>query len=170
MKFQPTRHGAFWIGLVLALFGVHMVAASALVYFAHSDPSFAVVPDYYDKGVAWDETKRRRAASDALGWSVLFIAGPDDGFVQERDLTLTLVDADKKPVEGAQVRASAFHIARSAEPVELTFEPDSPGLYTERKRLLPAGIWEFHIEATRGEQAFTTTLRLELRDGRPASS
>lgn len=164
------KQGAFWIGLVFALFGIHMSVAAALVYHAHSDPSFAVVPDYHGKALAWDETKRREAASEALGWTALLVAGPDDGAVQERDLTLTLVDDAGDPIEGASVTVSAFAVARSREPVELSFTPSQPGLYTARERLPRQGIWEFQIEASHAGDTFVTTKRIELRPGRSGSS
>lgn len=167
---MKKRQGAFWIGLVLALFGVHMSIAAALVYFAHSDPAFAVVPDYYDKAMAWDETKRQEAASDALGWRALLIAGPDSGPVQERDLTLTLVDEAGEPIEDAAVSVQAFHVARSREVVDLEFRHGGMGVYTVRERLPKYGIWEFRIEVVRGEARFTRDLRIELRPGRSASS
>ena len=164
------RQGAFWIGLIFGLFAIHMSVASALVYFAHSDPSFAVVPDYHGKALAWDETKRQEAASDALGWTALLVAGPDDGAVQERDLTLTLIDGAGDPVENAAVTVSAFHLARSREPVDLSFSASQPGLYTARERLPRYGIWEFQVEAIRGEDTFVRDMRIELRPGRSGSS
>lgn len=170
MSTTRKRQGAFWIGLVFALFGVHMSVAAALVYFAHSDPGFAVVPDYHNKALAWDDAKRMEAASDALGWTALLVAGPDDGPVQERDLSLTLVDEAGAPIDGAAVTVSAFHIARSRDVEAPTVEGDGLGRYLGRVRLAPAGIWEFRIEARRGADHFTRTLRLELRPGRSASS
>jgi nitrogen fixation protein FixH len=164
------RQGAFWIGLIFGLFALHMSVASALVYFAHSDPSFAVVPDYHGKALAWDETKRQEAASDALGWTALLVAGPDDGPVQERDLTLTLVDDAGDPIEGAAVSVSAFAVARSGDPVDLAFSAAQPGLYTARERLPRYGIWEFQVEATHGQETFVKRMRIELRPGRSGSS
>ncbi|MFG0275425.1 MAG: FixH family protein [Phycisphaerales bacterium] len=164
------RQGAFWIGLVLALFGAHMFVAAALMYFAHSDPAFAVVPDYYDKALAWDETKRQEAASDALGWRILLVAGPDSGPVQERDLTLTLVDEAGETIDDASVTVEAFHVARSRDVASLEFARTGPGLYTTRARLPKYGIWEFRIDALRGDSRFVRAVRVELRPGRSASS
>lgn len=130
-----------------------------VVYLAASDPSFAVEPDYYRKGVEWDKTVAQAQANLALGWSLglrLDPAGP--GSVRA---ILDLKDASGAPLEGAVISVEAFHNARAGQILKASFSPAEGG-YAALLPIRRPGLWEFRFQAARGRDFFTCVLQREL--------
>ena len=69
---HETRHRLFWVGLILALLAGQIVLMVAMVYLATSDASFAIEPDYYQKGLNWDAVAAQVRQNDTAG-----LVGPD---------------------------------------------------------------------------------------------
>ena len=158
-------------GIIFGLIGLNLAVVGVTIYVATSAPSFAVEPGYDRKALNWDEVAARRRRSEALGWSAAVAPNPAHGAVEVR-----LMDDAGRPVEGAEVTATAFRSARASRRFELSFEESAPGVYTAALAMEEGGIWEFRLEARRGEEEFTTETRCELvelaaggppRGGRP---
>lgn len=149
------KQGWHWMVLVGFLMAIVLVANLILIYFATSDPSFAVEEDYYQKALDWDERRAQQAANAALGWTVSFDvarARNPDGTVEVRT---RLEDAAGMPVRDAAVRIEAFHNARAAHVLRARLEEDPNGGYVAKLPLRRPGLWEFRLEAQRGESRFT---------------
>eukprot|EP00752_Nemacystus_decipiens_P013680 g12133.t1 len=129
--------------VVLGLLGAHMVFIFTAITLGTGDPSFAVVPDYYEKAVDYDEHKALLAQSAQLGWSVELVPSTHADVAGQRELMLRLRDAGDQPVEGAEVRVTGYHLARAGEPVEMTCVQTLPGVYVGQasigKEVCPAG-------------------------------
>ena len=145
--------------LLVSLIGTQITVLSSVL----DDPTFATEPDYYRKALDWDAQQARARQSQALGWTAR--ASIDGVTATVRDISVSIIDSRGSPVSGAAVRATAFPNARARQVRELTFREASPGVY--RAGLGPAwpGIWELRCSATRGEQRFESTLRLEVAAG-----
>jgi nitrogen fixation protein FixH len=145
--------------LLVSLIGTQLIVLSSVL----DDPTFSTEPDYYRKALDWDAQQARARQSQALEWTAH--ASVDGGTAAVRAVSVSITDARRSPIHGAVVRATAFPNARAAQARELTFREASPGVY--RAELGPArpGIWELRCSATRGEQHFESTLRLELASG-----
>src|SRR4051812_43988530 len=115
-----------WPGMVFGLIGLNVSVVSLTIYFAESDASFAVEPDYDQKALAWDESARQRAGSDALGWSAT-IEVPAPGAGPTRTLLLHLADRTGAPIEGATVEIETFTSLRASERHRLSLVPAGPG-------------------------------------------
>jgi nitrogen fixation protein FixH len=142
--------------LLASLIGTQMtVLASAL-----DDPTFSTEDDYYRKAIDWDARMARQRRSQALGWTAR--AHVDALAAGDRGVSIELRDARGVHVSGAQARAVAFPNARASRPLELALDERSPGSYHGQLGAARAGLWELRLTATRGPDAYETTLRFEL--------
>ena len=121
----------------------------SLIYFALGDRSFAVEPDYYRKGLAWDDAARQRANNERLGWSVV-VRTTAPGVLEVK-----LSDRAGAPVENAQVVCEAFANARASDRRELMFTALPEGRYISPLVADPPGSWRLRFEIHRGGDMFT---------------
>ena len=145
--------------VVLGLLGGHMVFIMIAITLATGDPSFAVVPDYYQKGVDYDERKALLTQSAALGWSVEVNASPSADAIGQRELVVQVRDANGQTVQGLDMRVEAYHVARASDPVTLACVEALPGQYVTTSRMSKEGFWQFAIDATLDDQRFVAELR-----------
>lgn len=145
--------------VVLGLLGGHMVFIFTAITLGTGDPSFAVVPDYYEKAVDYDERKALLAQSAELGWAVeLTPAGQADA-VGQRDLFVRFRDRDGQPIQGLSVQVAGYHVARAKETVTMQCIEVLPGQYVGSARITREGFWQFAIDAESGEQRFVGEVR-----------
>ena len=156
----PGSRAWLWpVGLALAL---TLSAGGNIVFMilANRDPSFAVEPDYYQKGLDWDRTMAQEAANRVLGWTArLEDSAPAPG---GRRLVLRVLDREGRPVEGAEVTLEALHGARAAEIVRGRLTGSGQGRYGADLPLVRAGVWELRVRAARGAAVFTQRIDAEL--------
>jgi hypothetical protein len=164
-----VRQGRMWPWMVGALLLLMILMAGVLVWLSMGDPSHVVEKDYYDKAVHWDQTRAEREASLALGWKVelQFRDVPaelaiDTGAGKPNTLVVAvLTDSTGSPLDSLQARLSAFFSGRAGRVLEADLQPVEGGLGTAL-RLGPPGLWEFRLEATRGQDRFVWSGSREL--------
>ena len=161
---HETRHRLFWLGFVLALLAGQIVLMLAMVYLATSDASFAIEPDYYQKGLNWDARAAQARQNERLGWSAKVELGPTVRVAGERTLTCTLADRTGRSLDGATVDLVAFSHARGSDRSAVTLLPVGSGRYEAPMRFTRAGVWEFRLAIQRGPDTFTY---VEQRDVYP---
>ena len=144
--------------LVGTLLCLPLMSTGVLATLAHSDPSFSVEPDWYNKAVDWDASKARRQASAALGWSVSQVGAE----LQDPVLLLRVADAAGQPLVGADVRVEAFHVARASERQNLVLNERAPGQYAAPARLDRPGQWELRVRVAAQGQEFEQVLRPDV--------
>ncbi len=145
--------------VVLGLLGAHMVFIFTAITLGTGDPSFAVVPDYYEKAVDYDEHKALLARSTALGWSVELLPSTLADVKGQRELMLRLRDAEGQPVEGAEVQVTGYHLARAGEPIEMNCVQTLPGVYRGQGKMGREGFWQFEIDVSADGLRFVADLR-----------
>jgi nitrogen fixation protein FixH len=144
----------FWPGVVIALLTMSVIAIAITAMFALSDPSFAVVPDYYNKALKWDEDLARQHQSDSLGWTNTIEYGELDSDSGMRQLIVTLADAAGNPITNANLSATVFHPSRSNDIQTVSFEAAEPGRYIGAFQPTRIGFWEIKLRATHSEGVF----------------
>ncbi|MEM9345895.1 MAG: FixH family protein [Planctomycetota bacterium] len=145
--------------VVLGLLGAHMAFIFTAITLGTGDPSFAVVPDYYQKAVGYDAYKALLAESESLGWSVqLSPAGHADA-IGQREMIVHLRDGAGDPVQGLRVLIDGFHQARASQPVSFECVEALPGQYVGKAPLAREGFWRFAIDASGGDQRFVAELK-----------
>ncbi len=163
---KPLR---LWPGMVFGLIGLNVSVVAVTLYLAHSDASFAVEPDYYQKALAWDESTRIAAQSADLGWKAVLEVSPS-GPAREPWVSLRLTDRQGVPVADARVEVTAFASARASERRKITLREVAPGLYSAALAGAQAGAWEFAISADKGADRFQKNIETSIAaapEGRP---
>ena len=153
-----------WVGMVVAFLTMQAVLCLLIIYLATSDRSLAIVPDYHEQALHWDQRVAARRASEALGWNGTWTVANEADLVGRREIRLALVDRDGRPVAGAVVSAKLFHHARAGEVQELRFTEISPGSgqYAALAEMRKPGHWEIHISAKREGLTFLLDEQREL--------
>jgi len=152
-------------GVVLGLLGGQMVFIAIAITLATGDRSFAVVPDYYQKAVDWDQRRDALAASDELGWRVeLRPSGAVDA-LGRRNLSVAVHDAAGQPLAGAAVTVEYFHHARAKDFRAVELSEVVPGQYATAAQMPLAGRWQFDVVIERGEQRYVATLQQHVSNG-----
>lgn len=155
---SPVR-GRWWI-LAVPLLLLPVVGLYGFFFYrVNNDSSFGIEPDYYAKGVAWDQHQAQQQLNTQLGWQTRLELTAFQPRVVE--LRLALADSLGQALQGAQVAVEAFANARSAQRLHQPFVEDSLGY----RALLPldmTGIWEFRITANHQDHIYTEILRREL--------
>lgn len=162
------KKGWYWPWIIIALLVATAAGQGVMLYAATHDPSMAIEPDYYRKAVDWDTQMAQDAANRSLGWTARASIGGVDASGSE--VVVALADAEGLPVAGARVRVAAIHNLDGARHVEGTLTEGAGRTYTARLPLHRAGLWELRVDAVRGADRFTASLRAEaaLAPARPA--
>lgn len=160
------KRGALWPVAIAGILGLTVAANVWIIRLANDDPSFAVEPDYYQKGLRWDDELAQRERNQRLGWRLLPIIAP---IVRGAgaDLRVELRDARIQPIGDASIVVTAMHVARAADPVEVTLRPEADGRYEAIVPLERPGLWELRFDVHRGSDRFTATERLDTRLAQP---
>jgi len=145
---EPKPNYLLWPGMVFMLIGLSAVAMGTTLYFAVSDPTVAVEPDYYQRELHWDDEAALRRRFDELGWS-LELRAPSEGSPRHALILTTSLD---QPLEGANVRVNAFQDAHARDALDLTCPPVEPGVYAIPAELTPPGHWTFRVTIRRGPE------------------
>lgn len=157
------KPAAAWPLALAGVLALTVVANVALLAAANAPGAARVEPDYYRRALAWDSTQAERARSAALGWraEAAFTAGGGRGLA----LDVSLLDADRRPVAGAELEALAIHNLEPGPPARWRLEEITPGAYRARVRPGRAGRWELRLRATRAGDVFTSVLHADLAPG-----
>lgn len=145
--------------VVLGLLGGHMIFIMTAITLATGDSSFAVVPDYYQKAVDYDERKALLAESEQLGWQIELAAAEQIDAIGEREVVVMLRDRDGQPVTDAAVQVFGYHYARAGDPVAFESVEVLPGQYVGKARVGREGFWQFEVSAERGEERFFSSFK-----------
>lgn len=163
MRIQIPPHVA-WPAFIVALLLLSVGTSVGTLVIAGTDGGAQIVDDYYQQGVRWDETAARRAASEALGWTVEVVVQPTG--LQEGLRTVDVVVRDRagQGVDGLQgmLRASRPQHAAAVAALPLQPVPGEAGLYRQQMPVAARGIWDFNVEATRDTLVFVETVRVEV--------
>jgi nitrogen fixation protein FixH len=150
-----------WMLFPWALLGTALAGLGLMASLAAKDPSFSLEKDYYQKATAWEAEQAQRAKNARLGWS-LASAQTVDGAL------LTLRTTEGEPVAGASGEIEAFAIVRAQNAQNVQLREVAPGQYLAPVRFERPGLWELRATLHRGEDTFTSTLRMDaVREGAP---
>lgn len=157
---SPTARSRWTMpAVVFGLLGGHMVFILIAITLATGDRSFAVVPEYYQKAVAFDDRKAALAASEAMGWSVQLRPATSLSPAGQRELIVQITDTEGKPVTGRSVRLGCYHFSRADEPLAFELIEALPGQYVGADRLSREGFWWFELSVAGGGQPFVAEFK-----------
>lgn len=162
---KNLKKGWYWPILIVGLLiGGGVGPNLILLAFATGDPSFSVEPDYYRKGLRWDDHLAQQRRNAALGWTLGVELGPETptGWVT---LTARLSDRAGTAVDGATVELEAFPNARASDVVKVALERVGEGAYLAQFPAIRRGLWEFRFVIRRGDDVFTRTVQEDVWAG-----
>ncbi len=154
----PPKAG-IWPYVPVGLLGAMLVGLGTLGKIAIDDPHFAVEKDYYQKAVAWDQTRVQQVENERLGWDVTLRA---EGRGDRVELIATLVDGKGLAVSGAAIDLEAFPNAFAGERATGRFETEGSGRYRTSLPNPRPGLWEIRLNVSHDGSRFTQTVRLDL--------
>lgn len=156
---HPTKRGR-WPWIIVGLLGGHVLLMVVAVTIATHDRSFAVVPNYYQRALNWDQTQAEKRASEKLGWHVRVEASSQVDPIGRRTVSFVLTDADGKPLDHAVLDVEYFHHAHGDEEKQVKLTPDAtdPSHFTVLLPMRYPGNWEFHFTVTAGGKTFVSGL------------
>lgn len=141
-KATSATRQAYWIpGIFVGAMLVIIAVNGVMVYFATSTFPGLDTDKAYVNGLAYNETLKEAAASDALGWRVKAVIESDGGIV------LDLSASDGRPVTGLSLQGKLARTTTTALDRDITFvgDPSQPGRYRATVNGLAAGLWELRV-------------------------
>lgn len=135
----------FWVSLIVGLLGMQVVGGAFAIYLATSDPSVAVIPNYYQAGLDWDIKRRNLNQMNLLGWKASVLVEPEDVELGQRIIKVSVRDQRDTPVSGLRISSRIFHHARGTEVFKLIFDEAQPGSYVAVSRLTQPGLWQVDL-------------------------
>jgi len=139
-----------------------MAFISVMVYLATTNGTFAIEPDYYQKGLNWDATSAQLRDNARLSWLVEINVAEDVGTLGERTVTCTLTNKDGLPLDGAVIDIVAFPHVRGRERTSATLSAADGGRYQATLRFSRKGLWEFRGVVKRGPDTFAFTQQRDV--------
>lgn len=149
--------------MLIAFFGVIVVANVIYIYYAISSFSGEESPRAYAQGLQYNEVLAAREAQAALGWSLQVKDQPTDAGGLE--LTLHMADRAGAPVTGLEGTVVLRRPTHDGEDRTAVLAADGPGRYVTGFEA-PAdgtlrGAWQVQMILTRtGTTVFTAERRL----------
>lgn len=162
-KPTPKRKFARWPWIIVALLGAHASLMMVAVSLAKNDRSFVVIPDYYSRSLQWDKDQAARRASQQLGWQIKIEPAETIDPLGQRDVVLTLLDRDSKPIRGATIQLDYFHGAHAGDRNHVTLTEGSvAGRYEAKLPMRYSGFWQFELSADAQQKHFVQSITQEV--------
>lgn len=135
----------FWVSIIVGLLGLQVIGGAVAIYLATSDPSVAVIPNYYQAGLDWDVKRRNMNRMKTLGWTTSVLVDAEDVDLGQRMVTIQVRNSQGAPVSQVRVAAQLFHHARGMEIHRMIFDETAPGDYVAISRLTQPGLWQVDL-------------------------
>ncbi|MEM1354789.1 MAG: FixH family protein [Planctomycetota bacterium] len=167
---EAIPRGRVWVmpAVIFGLLGGQMIFITTAITLATGDRSFAVVPDYYQKAVDWDEHRADLLASEQMGWTLEVLPGESPDEFGKRPLLILVRDAEDQAIRGARVRVAYFHHARAGDHHSVELAEVLPGHYAAEAQIARHGRWQFDVEVERGAQRFVASVQQHVPKSREA--
>ncbi len=144
-----------WVGIIVGLLVGNAIAVVVLIGMSRGEAERRVLPDYYQRAAAWDDTMARAATSDALGWRL-------DVAARGRELTLVVTDRQGAAVAGAGATLIAVPRGRVDATVRAAAIEVEPGRYRAVVPGVRHGLHDLSVELRQGERQFVAERVVEL--------
>jgi len=152
---ELSRNGAtkaawIWGSVVVAFLVLQLVIGGAAFHLAGGDPSVAVMPDYHQRALNWDDELTRRSASDSLRWRATLEYGQaTDG--ESRLVMIRVADSGGTAITGGAAELLFFHHTRAADVMTMPLVERDPGEYVAALPIVKPGLWDCEFTLARGE-------------------
>ena len=162
---EANRRAAWrWGGLVVSLLGLQVIGGILAIMLATGDASVAVVPDYHQKALDWDNQVALRSASRALGWTCEVSQIEQSQGVA--GLRIRLADRNGKPIDLSSGELQIYRHARASEVRRIKIPAGSVGLLELGQCFDATGLWQVSLDVNdRSGNRFTHSSELDVGSG-----
>lgn len=132
-----------WTAFILLFFIIQAILWTVAISATSQDSSHAVVSGYDQQALHWDEVKRRRSASNKLGWKATASFGGSTDVADIRVVSVQILNAQDQAVSDAQVEVKVFHRGHAADVHVMKFTCQGDGVYQSKMPVCHDGWWVF---------------------------
>ncbi|HCS54308.1 FixH family protein [Rubinisphaera sp.] len=151
-----------WSGMIVGLLSLQIFCCMIAFFLATTSTSMAVIPDYHQKALNWDETRNEQQTSELLGWKKsIDVSEPIDVY-GNRTVTVWLNDSTSAPVSADHVSLKAYRHANAAQLISIPLEEIAPGTYQAQAEIMKAGLWQFELQANRESDSYVESFTLDI--------
>ena len=149
-----------WPLFIVGFLALGITWSISVVVASQSDGGAAVIDNYYEKAVAWDNEASLRAYSNQQGWRLAI----DRIDANPPRLVILITSTDGTPATGLAGTLKALRPQKSSPVLQraLTESIDTPGQYSVPFSEFTPGLWDFAIDARRDTILVYTTVRKEF--------
>ena len=127
-----------------------------MVIIATHDSSFAIEPDWYLKGLNYEQTAQQQRENSRLGLVGQARRRPAADRHEPAERDLHVFDRAGKPVKNATVDLVAFAHLRASNRASSVLLPHEGGEYEATLAFEDPGMWEFRLVVTRARRRLRT--------------
>jgi len=163
-QLAERRAKRFWVSLVVMLLGIQLVIGGVAFHLATGDRTVAVVPNYHQAALHWDETKSARTAAQRNGWILeLTVSDVADGRGM-RAVELQVHHSEPLACDELRVSAIIYHHALALEVQSIDFRSVGNGRYLAMSPMGRAGLWQINLSIEGAEELMTLAEVVEVGD------
>jgi len=152
----------FYIGLVVLLFAIQCTILGTAIKLAIGDPSLAVVPDYHQAALNWDDAQVAARAAGRLGWDwKLDVSDVADG-KGLRAIEFRVLDRDGSPMSDLNVRGKVYHHTQANQVDRFEFQNVGEGRYMAMPRMSKDGLWQIELDLSNAGEPMSFKRTIEL--------
>ena len=160
---EANRRAAWrWGSFVVGLLGLQVVGGIFAIMLATGDQSVAVVPNYHQKALQWDQEIAIQTASEKLGWECtmeVVQAGQS-----HPGLRIRLTDAKGQPVSIVSGDLQIYRHVRAADVLGVALPKSTPGVIELADCFANPGLWQATLDVTDDQgHRFTVSRELNVR-------
>lgn len=156
------RAKRFWVSLVIVLLGIQLAIGGVAIHLAISDPSAAVIPNYHDAALNWDDAQRARLASSRLGWTVQISASDIVDTRGMRAVEITIQDELGRGIDMLRISGRVYHHARAADVKNIELPSVGDGRYLTMAAMPQGGLWQIDVAIEGASERMTEATTLEI--------
>lgn len=149
------RAKRFWVSLVVLLLGLQLVIGFVAIRLSTGDNSVAVVPNYHQAALNWDETKNARLAAKRNGWTLTLTASDVADGRGMRAVELQVHDSGQQTVDALKVTGQVYHHALASDVKPIKFRSIGDGRYLTMAPMGRKGLWQVDISIEGAEELMT---------------
>jgi len=149
-----------WPFAIVGLLGLNMAVVGVTVFYATSDRSLAIEPNYYQKALAWDRTRIQDTRNTQLGWTLTLKSDRTDS--NNALLSVELRDKGGSSIDDANIEVIAFHNSRAAERSTTLLASRGEGRYVGTMPADRDGVWHYRVTIHHGTDLFTDEFERSL--------
>jgi nitrogen fixation protein FixH len=158
----PAKY--FWPGLVTLLLVFSVSSGIATLMAAKSGNGPQIMPEEPLQGEQLQKHLDKLEESNKLGWSVAFHPSGIEPSGEPVDVEIEMTGPDGEPITDLEGSVALKRPSLAGTQGKDRIEPvsDRPGVYRVELPITQRGLWDFAIQARRGEQLFLTTERHDI--------